>query len=229
MRVVAAGWGERLRRWVRAVLERVDPASEDRRRGEAFREEVFELYGFTHQAREHIRRTSRIVAHHTEARGGGLWHPGPRLVELPGMQHEAAVHELSHVWWHDLRERDPQLKGGLVRDLVRLSEMDPMAHPEISIAIRFAREYVGGIPERNWPGMFANPQTGERVADVHHLTPRDFERCILDWEIYAGLCSWTMGKFKEGPHQLPELMWRYFKPQFTGKVKVAPYYEGGSR
>lgn len=49
----------------------------------------------------------------------------------------------------------------------------------------------------------------------------------MDWEIYAGLSSWTMGKYKDGPRALPSYMWRYFTPEFTGVVSEKPVYEGG--
>lgn len=194
-----------------------------------FRELIFRLYGFTPQAQDLIRQASKILVNEEDPVKAGYWYPDQRTVYLTSYQHEGAVHELSHVFWHELRLEDRQLREDLVRDLVRLSDMDPAQHPNYAPAIKFTREYVYGIPERGWKGMLANAHydNGPMPEDIHNLTPEDFENKVNDWEIYAGLCSWTMGKFKEGPHRLPPSMWRYFELQFTGYVLVRPYYEGG--
>ncbi|MBI2845825.1 MAG: hypothetical protein HYX86_04690 [Chloroflexi bacterium] len=194
-----------------------------------FRELIFDLYGFTPEAQEHIRRNSRIVVNEADPVKAGYWYADKRIVYLTSFGHEAAVHELSHVWWHDLRLKDRTLREELVRDLVRVSDMDPQEEPKNAPAIKFSLEYVYGIPERGWKGMLANAHynDGPMPQNVHHLTPEDFEDRVNDWEIYAGFSSWTMGRFRDGPRHLPEFMWRYFEPQFKGIIKAVPYYEGG--
>lgn len=194
-----------------------------------FREMIFELYGFAPQAREHIRHNSKIVVNEADPVKAGYWYPDKRVVYLTSFGHEAAVHELSHVWWHDLRRKDKTFRQDLVRNLVRLSDLEPGENAEYAPAIRFSREYVYGIPARGWKGMLANAHynDGPLPPDIHNLTPKDFENKVNDWEIYAGFCSWTMGRFRDGPRQLPQFIWRYFENQFTGTIKAMPYYEGG--
>lgn len=194
-----------------------------------FREMIFDFYGFTPQAQEHIRRTSQVVVNEADAVKAGYWYPDRRVVYLTSFKHEGAVHEFSHVWWHDLRLQDRRLREDLVRGLVQLSDMDPAQKQKYTSAIHFAREYVYGIPEKGWKGMLANAHddNGPMPADIRNLTPQDFAERVNDWEIYAGLCSWTMGRFKDAPRRLPPFMWRYFEPQFLGVIKSVPYYQGG--
>lgn len=191
----------------------------------AFREKMFQYYGFTSEASQHVRSTSIIVIHDPPTEGGGFWWPGYRKVELFGFSHEAAVHELSHAWWEDYRMQNHNLIIDLAKDVVRLADMDPRLNPDLASAIAFARGYVYGI--ENWKGMYS---TDSGSADVHSLQEADFSASkprVMDWEIYAGFCSWTMGRFKEGSHKLPNFMWRYFDPEFIGRILVTPYYDGG--
>jgi len=104
--------------------------------------------------------------------GGGYWSPANREVRLFTAQHEAAVHELAHAWWHDRRRgREDEM----IEATVRLSaEKDP----RYADAARLAFGYVHGIPEQNWPGM---------------LVDRN------DWEMFAGLASGTMGDMRKLP------------------------------
>lgn len=180
-----------------------------------FREYIFQNFGFTGSAKDLIRNTSTIeVENFNSTSGGGGWYPDVRVVRLLTAQYEAAVHELSHVWWHSYRNVEKILP--LVRDVVRLADGDgPPA------AVNFARGYVYGIGD--WPGMYC---TNYGCADLHDIGEDDLAK-IIDWEIYAGFSSWTMGKFKNGSHVLPSYLWPYFQPEFTGTISLTPYYEGG--
>lgn len=196
----------------------------------AFRNKIFRLYGFIPEARKFIREATGILIRDLDnINGGGLWHTEEQIVEFWGVQHQAAVHELSHVWWHWFRLDYPDLKKGLVRDVVRLSEMDKVSNPEYALAIEFARAYVYGVGE--WWGQYCNADYQNNPdnlpSDIHNLTEDHFEYRINDWEIFAGFCSWTMGCYKSGPRQLPEFMWKYFEPLFTGEIKTIPYYMPG--
>ena len=190
-----------------------------------FREQIFNLYGFSETAKNYISNNSYIIVRNlNDSCGGGGWRPWDRTVELNCAQHEAAVHELSHVWWHNYRLNNPGMAKGLATDLVRLADGEGS-----ETAVEFAKGYVYGIGD--WQGMYC---TDHGCANVHNIKDSDFDITeeaararINDWEIYAGLSSWTMGEFKQGSHALPEFLWKYFEPQFTGTIKTTPYYEGG--
>lgn len=181
-----------------------------------FREEIFRDFGFRPAAAEHIRATSSVeVLRFDTSSGGGGWAPWDRLVILDTAQREAAVHELAHVWWHDRRRTHPDERGALARDVVRLAGLDPARNPRHREAIEFARGYVHGIGD--WEGMYP------KVRDPRHLTAEDLEKRVLDWEIFAGFSSWTMGDLS----RLPPFMARHFRELFTGRLRVVPYYRGG--
>jgi len=200
---------------------------------EDFRENIFSLYGFRDAAAEFIRSNSSILVKNLQdVCGGGGWIPTEKRVELNCAQHEAAMHELSHVWWHAYRIQYPEIKKDLARDAVRLANLDVQENPQYQEVIEFARGYVYGIGE--WQGMYCN--NNKCVVDVQNILESEFGRDdddtglssqVNDWEIYAGFSSYTMGKFKDGPHELPVFMWIYFEPEFTGIIFDAAYYEGG--
>lgn len=192
---------------------------------ESFRDYILNTYGFNSNAQNFIKKNSYFtVKDLSSSCGGGGWRPWDKTVELNCAEHQAAVHELSHVWWHNRRIQNPEDAKGLSRDLIRLADGDGSP-----LAISFARGYVYGID--NWKGMYC---TDAGCADVHNIKDSDFNLTespsnakINDWEIYAGLSSWTMGRFKTGPHALPTYLWKYFEPQFTGTILTTPYYEEG--
>lgn len=196
-----------------------------------FRELMFNLYGFTDSAREFIRANSGIVVKNfSSARGGGLWHPPPkRLVELETAQHQGAVHELSHVWWHSFRLKHPNIKREFVLDTVRLGDLNRAEFQEYGQAITLAYGYVYGIDD--WIGMYGNADyknnRKNRPKDIHNLTDRYIDYCVNDWEIFAGFASFMMGQYHSGPRQLPNFMWKYFEQMFTGVVAAKPYYQMG--
>lgn len=199
------------------------------KRSEKFREHIFETHRFTPAAREFIRANSRIIVldFASEQGGGGHWPPGSfdsgpvGLVQLFTAQHEAAVHELSHVWWHFWRLHHPGLKKDLVRNLVILAGLNRDEFTDRIEAINIAYTYVHG--DGVWLGMLGNADGRNNPAnlpkDIHSLTEEDFEFRVNDWEIFAGLASFTMGRFNEGPRKLPPSMYIYFEPLFMGALE----------
>ncbi|TSC70006.1 MAG: hypothetical protein G01um101470_908, partial [Parcubacteria group bacterium Gr01-1014_70] len=137
----------------------------------AFREQIFDLYGFNESAREFIRaKSSIIVRDFSSTNGGGFWHPDKNLVELFTAQHEGAVHELAHVWWHFFRLEYLELKKSLVLDTVRLADLNPKEYRGREQAIAFARGYVYGAGD--WIGMYGNADYKNnplnKPTDVHN-------------------------------------------------------------
>jgi hypothetical protein len=139
----------------------------------AFADEVMREHHFTPGAREWLRANANLkVDDMSSTRGGGYWMPSTREVRLFTAQHEAAVHELSHAWWHDRRIGHEE---EMMESVVRLSaEKDP----RYADTAKLAFGYVHGIPAQNWAGM---------------LVERN------DWEMFAGLASGTMGDMSKLP------------------------------
>lgn len=144
-----------------------------------FVDRVMRAHHFTPGAQEWLHSNINLAVDDlTTTRGGGYWQPHNRLVRLFTAQDEAAVHELSHAWWHDRRE--PR-KDEMIEATVRLSaEKDP----RYAAAARLAFGYIHGIPEQNWPGMYVDRN---------------------DWEMFAGLASGTMGDMRKLPPYVREL------------------------
>jgi hypothetical protein len=144
-----------------------------------FVERVMRERHFTPQAQAWLRANVNLrVDDLTATSGGGYWRPEAREVRLFTAQHEAAVHELAHAWWHD--RRDPH-KDAMIEATIRLSEE---RDPRYADTARLAHGYIHGIPEQNWPGM---------------LVDRN------DWEMFAGLASGTMGDMRKLPPYVREL------------------------
>lgn len=289
-----------------------------------FREYIFEAYGFSRTGRKLIRETSRIIVlDWTNTAGGGGWWGGMGpfydLVQLFTRQHEAAVHELAHAFWHFYRLARPEARKELAQATVLLAKSDVKEYPQYQEAIWEAIKHIKGIPifakvallnsnsledwkkipviareilssgEPNivevcrralenwkWPALsdlsqfenssaqdldslflrrglrysnfiewcreysgiwngYFSAEAGQ--ADFNNLTDTfDFgpinnlsQSKVQDWEIFASFSSFTMGQFKTGPRALPEFMWEFFEPMFTGELKVKPYYEGGPK
>ena len=110
--------------------------------------------------------------------GGGYWAPSTREVRLFSAQHEAAVHELAHAWWHYRRE---EYKDDMIEATVRLSAEADSRYADMA---RLAFGYVHGIPEQPWEGL---------------LVTRN------DWEMFAGLASGTMGDMTKLPPYVRKL------------------------
>jgi hypothetical protein len=136
----------------------------------AFADAVMAEHNFTDEARRWLRENVRLrVDDFSNTRGGGYWQPATREVRLFTAQHEAAVHELAHAWWHDRRHA---LKDEMIEATIRLSE-EP--DPAYRVMANLAHGYIHGIPAQNWPGM---------------LVDRN------DWEMFAGLASGSMGDMR---------------------------------
>jgi hypothetical protein len=144
-----------------------------------FVEEVMRKYHFEREGRDWLRSNVRLrVDDLTSTRGGGYWQPASREVRLFTGQHEAAVHELAHAWWHYRRER---LKEEMIEATVRLSAEKDLRYGELA---RLAFGYVHGIPEQPWEGL---------------LVTRN------DWEMFAGFASGTMGDMRKLPPYMRRL------------------------
>lgn len=144
-----------------------------------FANRVMRDHHFTPGAQEWLRSIVNLrVDDLNSTRGGGYWQPAANEVRLFTAQDEAAVHELSHAWWHYRRE---PLKDKMIEATVRLSgEKDP----RYAGTAHLAHGYVFGIPEQNWPGMYVDRN---------------------DWEMFAGLASGTMGDMRKLPPYVREL------------------------
>jgi len=161
----------RLVRWVRGE----DAAHRPGWQG-SFVAEVMERYGFTPEAARWIRREIPVqVDDASSTGGGGYWIPQQRLVRLFSAQHEAAVHELAHAWWHFRRLGQEK---ALMQAVVRAAhEPDPRYRRVRDLA----HGYVYGIAAQGWPGLLVDSN---------------------DWEMFAGLASGTMGDMNLMPPYL---------------------------
>jgi hypothetical protein len=138
-----------------------------------FVEQVMREHHFTAEARQWLRSNVRLRVDNLESvRGGGYWQPSGRVVRLFTGQHEAAVHELAHAWWHYRRER---LKDDMIEATVRLSAEKDTRY---QVLARLTFGYVHGIPAQPWEGL---------------LVTRN------DWEMFAGIASGTMGDMRKLP------------------------------
>lgn len=136
----------------------------------AFREEVFDLFPYTEDAKRWLRdHVTFEVEDLNSTRGGGYWQPAEDKVFLHTGQYEAAIHELAHAWWHYRRIGHEQEM--IDATLALSSEPDPRYRRMQGLA----HGYIHGIPAQNWAGM---------------LVDRN------DWEMYAGLASGMMADMR---------------------------------
>jgi hypothetical protein len=140
---------------------------------------VMSAHHFTPEAQRWIKENVRLrVDSLDNTSGGGYWQPERRLVRLFTAQHEAAVHELAHAWWHYRRE---PIKDEMIEATVRLSaEQDP----RYAAMQRLAHGYIHGIPEQPWEGLYVTRN---------------------DWEMFAGLASGSMGDMRRLPPYVQRL------------------------
>lgn len=121
-------------------------------------------------------RGVRLVVHDPHSlRGGGFWHPDSQLVELFTAQEEAAIHEVAHAWWEELR-RDERVRKEFLAAVIRLSQEKDSRYRD---AATLAHIYEHGDPNTGFPGMGDN-----------------------DWERYAGLASGVMGRLERLPEYI---------------------------
>lgn len=143
---------------------------------DCFVAEVLERYGFTPEASTWLRREIPVQVDDAKGQGGGgFWIPEQRLVRLFTAQHEAAVHELAHAWWHFRRRGQEQA----LMSAVKRAAHEP--DPRFRRVRDLAHGYVFGIPATGWPGLMVDGN---------------------DWEMFAGLASGTMGDMRLMPPYL---------------------------
>ena len=196
---------------------------QDFSQAESYRRMTLFGYGVVPWAIEFIVEHSTFKVDTSYPWGGG-WNPpvnyvGKGSIVLKSFQDEGCIHEHSHIYWHWHRHENLWLPLQLAQDLVKVADLDESNHPDEREAIWFSQDYVSGTPSTGWPGMYPE------VADVHNLTPEDMDDKVLDWEIFAGLSSFTMGRFRVGRHQLPPALWPYLDRFFTGTIWRRPYYD----
>ena len=154
---------------------------------------VMQRHHFTPGAQEWLRGIVNLrVDNLASTTGGGYWQPSGNEVRLFTAQDEAAVHELSHAWWHYRRQ---PVKDKMIDATIRLSDEHD---PRYRDTQKLAYGYVHGIPEQNWPGM---------------LVDRN------DWEMFAGLASGTMGDMSKLPSYVRELYEGLFEMPGEGEGK----------
>ncbi len=140
--------------------------------------------------RELVARGVKVVVHDpSSTRGGGYWHPDKRLVELFTAQEEAAIHEVAHAWWEELR-RDEGTRQRFLAAVLRLSEEKD---PRFRAAASLAYVYEHGDPSTGFPGMRES-----------------------DWERYAGLASGVMGRLERLPDYVAVFYAGLFDPPKSG-------------
>lgn len=173
-----------------------------------FREKVMYQYGFTPKAKKYLRaETSITVVNLSERKPfgfthSGYWTPGNKNVKLNTASDEVAIHEFAHAWWEEKR-KDTATKQSLVNNTIKLSLMGNQKYEQATKRAQWiVNEYCRCV--------------GTNKIDYGNVDDHHF---------YAYMADFLMGKFKEGSHQLPEFMWKYFDGLFSGDLKVTPCYE----
>ena len=175
-----------------------------------YREKVFYRYGFTSEARSYLRSGYFEVANIFEEKPLGLSHSGywkanTNSIRLNTANNEVAIHEFAHSWYDNItvKRGDFELIKSLISDTIKLSQMED-------------GEYEQTINSAQW------------IINAYCSCPNiknvDFKK-VDNHHFYAHMAEFTMGKYKEGPHKLPEFMWKYFDGLFSGNLKVTPCYE----
>jgi hypothetical protein len=164
-----------------------------------FLEGFVERWPFTEAARKLFEGIHFEVADLSQELGGGFWHPDRRTVQVRGSQAEALIHELAHAWWEEARKRPGAIES-LVEDLQRLAEE---RDPRYERAATLAGHYVHGIKSQPDPDSPTGYWRGMRQTDGSWI----------DWEIFAGLASGTMGDLA----LLPGYMRRHFADLFEAR------------
>lgn len=172
-----------------------------------YREKIFEKYSFTPEARSYLRGKTKIEIAFLNTKNpvglthSGVWYPGNSTVRLNSANDEVAIHEFAHAWWEEQR-KDLNWKKSLIADTIELSKMnDANYYP----SIKRAGEIV------------------DKYCSCSDGIPNDLSR-VDDHHFYAPMAEFTMGNFKNGLHQLPEFMWKYFDSLFVGETKLQACY-----
>lgn len=172
-----------------------------------YREKIFYRYGITREASTRIRGMYIEVANISETKPLGLshsgyWKPKTESIRLNTASDEVAIHEFAHAWWEDLR-KNSETKINLVNDTILLSKMGDEKYTQTTAIAQWIVGEFCPCPDLE--------KINYKLVDDHHF--------------YAYLAGFTMGQHKEGSHQLPEFMWKYFDDLFSGNLRVVPCYE----
>lgn len=176
-----------------------------------FREKVMYKYGFTAKASSYLRsQTSIDVMNISEKKPFGIthsgyWKPGSKNVKLNTASDEVAIHEFAHAWWEEMR-KDEKVRVNLIKDTLKLSKM---VGENYELAIKRAEDLV-----QKYCLCSSEEKINYDRVDDHHL--------------YAFMAEFTMGKFKDGSHKLPEFMWKYFDGLFSSHLRVEACFETNS-
>lgn len=173
-----------------------------------YREKVLYKYGFTAESRNYLRsETSIYVTNLSETKPfgfshSGKWTPRHKEVKLNTASDEVAIHEFAHAWWEKLKTNE-KLKKELVKDTIKLAHMEDKNYSQVIKRAKWIVDkycYCSDTSKINY-----------KEVDDHHF--------------YAYMADFTMGRFKDGPHKLPQFMWKYFDSLFSNNLKVTPCYE----
>ena len=201
---------------------------------EQYRDLMFDAFGVTPEAREYILANNTVAWEdeppfegHPEKRVRGFYWDGQAVIPRP-QQTEGSLHELAHGWWKKQRQ-EPNVAYVLAYQIAVYAIAGPEAStPQFH---EFAKGYYYGIGD--WPGMYVKDGKRTELQQARwwdFLCPNrrrlDMD-LVLDEELFAGPCSWTMGQFKTGIRRLPQSMWWIFNEFFTGEILATPRYEGG--
>ena len=173
-----------------------------------YREKVMYQYGLTAKSRNYLRsETSIYVTNLSETKPfgfnhSGFWTPRHKEVKLNTASDEVAIHEFAHAWWGVLR-KDAKTRKALVNDTVKLSLMEDKNYEQTALRAKWIIE---------------NHCSCDDVENI------DYKK-VDDHHFYAYMADFTMGRFKDGPHKLPEFMWKYFDGLFSNNLKVTHCYE----
>jgi len=176
-----------------------------------YREKVMYQYGLTAKSRNYLRsETSIYVTNLSETKPfgfshSGFWTPRHKEVKLNTASDEVAIHEFAHAWWEVLR-KDTKTVENLVNDTVKLSLIEDEDYKQTTLRAKWIIE---------------NYCQCDDLQNINY-------KSVDDHNFYAYMADFLMGRFKDGPHKLPEFMWKYFDSLFSNNPKNAPCYETGS-
>jgi hypothetical protein len=199
-----------VRRFIRG-LRAYQRRQEQSRSAEAYLDELFAFFPFSPSFQSWLRGPGGIrvqVDDPHSTSGGGGWYPDRRLVQLHTAQYEAAIHELSHAFWHE-RRKDRQVRDDLVAAVQRLAEDED---PRWARVHTLAGHYVHGIPTQ--PGF----ERGMLLPESEWGAGGGPRGEWNDWEMFAGLASGCMADIR----LLPPYVRRFYADLFEELPPDAP-------
>lgn len=141
--------------------------------------EFLTRWPFTEGARQLFATVHFEIADLSQEHGGGYWYPETRTVQVRGTQAEALIHELAHAYWETARA-----KGTTARRFVAaVRRLAKERDSRYQVAATLAGHYVDGIPTQPDPDSPTGYWQGMRQPDGSWM----------DWEMFAGLASGTLG------------------------------------